>query len=475
MTSTSETETLDWRGLTGPEAIVNTARKVKGLGNRPRVLHILADDQTFPADIESWCRATRSELVRIDQDPAGGFAALVRVNSPQEEPASSAPVPAPGPGPASSSTTGREGMKRLDYRGMQCPAPILELARAVRELNADSEIEVLADDRAFPMDLHSWCRSTGAQLVSLDEEGGVHRAVLRVQARQTGESRIPSRPQIALPVTRTQELPDNGELRMDLGGMPAETCAAVLESIGTVDMAGMQLTVTATHDLFAQDLVAWCARRGHALVRLDTQATPMTATVRLRSLAEPRQAGQAGSDVPLPAAAGSPAAQAGAASDQCTLLMLHSDMEALLAALMMANTAAASGMRATIFFAFWGLNVLRGDRPRQDVPAEKVSLLQRMFKWMMPRGPRRQHIGKLSFGGMGGGIMRRIMKRKNLLLAEEHLEQACALGVRFVVCTMSMSVMGITQRDLMDLPNIEFAGVTSFVGDARGAGLSLVF
>jgi peroxiredoxin family protein len=132
-------------------------------------------------------------------------------------------------------------------------------------------------------------------------------------------------------------------------------------------------------------------------------------------------------------------------------------------------------MRATIYFAFWGLNVLRGDRPRRDVPAEKVGLFQRIFKWMMPRGPQRQRLGQLSFGGVGGSIMRRIMRQKKLMLAEEHLEQSCALNVRFVVCTMSMSVMGITQRDLVDLPNIEFAGVTSFVGDARGAGLSLVF
>lgn len=466
VTTTSETELLDWRGLTSPEAIVNTARMVKDLGKRPSVLRILADDDSFPSDLESWCRATRAELMRIDQEPDGGFAALVRVNRADEETEVR----------PSAAGTGDQGLiaghGRLDYRGLQCPSPIIQLARAVRELDTDRELEVLADDRAFPMDLRSWCRSTGAQVVSLDEVDGAYRAVLRVQARQTDEGHMPSRPQITLPVTRAQETPGSGEIRVDLGGVPAETCAAVLDSLATGDMAGTRLTVTATHERFAQDLVAWCARGGHALVRLDTDATPMTATVRLRGQADREEAARASSAAPRPAAVDAPAADA---NDQCTFLVLHNDMEALLAALMMANAAASSGMRATVYFAFWGLNVLRGDTPRQDVPVEKVNLFQRVFKWMMPRGPRRQRLGKLSFGGMGGSIMRRIMKQNKLMLVEEHIEQACALDVRFVVCTMSMSVMGITRRDLVDLPNIEFAGVTSFVGDARGAGLSLVF
>jgi len=94
---------------------------------------------------------------------------------------------------------------------------------------------------------------------------------------------------------------------------------------------------------------------------------------------------------------------------------------------------------------------------------------------MMPKGPRRQRLGKLSFGGMGGAIMRGIMRKNNIMQAEELMAEAIELGVRFTACTTSMAVMGITRRDLMDLPNLEFAGVTSFISEARGAGVSLVF
>src|SRR5688572_4668635 len=72
---------LDWRGLKGPEAIVNTAKAVKRLDGRPSVLRILADDHAFPTDLASWCRVTRSQLLQLEQDPSGAFDALVRVNA----------------------------------------------------------------------------------------------------------------------------------------------------------------------------------------------------------------------------------------------------------------------------------------------------------------------------------------------------------------------------------------------------------
>jgi peroxiredoxin family protein len=159
----------------------------------------------------------------------------------------------------------------------------------------------------------------------------------------------------------------------------------------------------------------------------------------------------------------------------CAILIMRSDMEAVLAALMTANTAAAAGMPARILFALWGINVLRGDEPRRDVPHEKVSLVQRVLKLLMPRGPKRQRLGKLSFAGAGGLLVRFIMRRRKLLLLEDLMAQACALDVRFLVCTMSMSVLGVTRRDLMDLPNLELGGIAAFVDDARGAAINLVF
>jgi peroxiredoxin family protein len=55
------------------------------------------------------------------------------------------------------------------------------------------------------------------------------------------------------------------------------------------------------------------------------------------------------------------------------------------------------------------------------------------------------------------------------------MDAAESQGVRFIACTMSMEVMGISKRDLKPRPNLEFGGVAAFVEAAHGAGMSLVF
>lgn len=64
-------------------------------------------------------------------------------------------------------------------RGRACPAPIVELMRAVRAIGDGDTIEVLADDRAFPADVAAWCRKTNNTLVSIDRRADAHVAVVK--------------------------------------------------------------------------------------------------------------------------------------------------------------------------------------------------------------------------------------------------------------------------------------------------------
>lgn len=161
--------------------------------------------------------------------------------------------------------------------------------------------------------------------------------------------------------------------------------------------------------------------------------------------------------------------------NRCTLLVIKNDFESLMAAMMCASTAAAQGMETSIFFSFWGVNVLRADSPRRDVPKGKVSLLQKLMKWMMPRGPRRQKMSKMHMGGMGKGMMQYFMRKNNVLNLEQLMAAAAEQNVKFIVCSMSMGIMGIQKRDIVDLPNIEFAGVSTFIELSRRSSMSLVF
>jgi tRNA 2-thiouridine synthesizing protein A len=68
---------------------------------------------------------------------------------------------------------------RLDVRGRACPIPIVELMRAIRGMTPGETIEVVADDRAFPADVAAWCTKTGNHLLTIEEEGNGHRALVR--------------------------------------------------------------------------------------------------------------------------------------------------------------------------------------------------------------------------------------------------------------------------------------------------------
>lgn len=534
-----EVTNLDLRGLKCPTPVVTTSKAVRRLGGRAAVLRILADDDGFPADLESWCRATKSELMSLDRSDDGVFSAMIRVNSNGHGNNGNGVVSQAQSAKSSGRISTLRGAvaqarrKRLDFRGKRCPEPIILLAKEARQHSDGSELEVLADDDSFPMDVKSWCRSAGATLISLDREDNAYRALLKpkakngevavasppaagtafeaggtnlgspgapasprvVEARQSGAHAIVApvsdRTEISAPPMQMAPSPapasseQDDTIRVDLSSMPPQAFRQYLETLDQLDMPGAMVAVSGRHSTFAQDIATWCARRGHSIVRLNTDSSPMVAEVALVARSD-RMAIEDGPTVALDDGAASPSTALVAASRQlpaefvdaqnsCTLLVLHNDLEALLAALMTANAAASSGMKVTVFFAFWGINVLRGDRPRKDLPKEKVSFMQGMFKRMMPKGPKRQRLGKLSFGGMGGSIMRGIMKSKSIMQVEELMAQAIEMDVRFTACTTSMAVMGITRRDLMELPNMEFAGVTSFVDYARGAGVSLVF
>ena len=69
--------------------------------------------------------------------------------------------------------------RMLDVRGRACPAPIVELMRAVRGMEDGETVEVLADDRAFPADVAAWCRKTQNVLMRLESRGETHLAVVQ--------------------------------------------------------------------------------------------------------------------------------------------------------------------------------------------------------------------------------------------------------------------------------------------------------
>ena len=466
----TEQQIIDCRGLQCPEPILrlaSAARKVNGVGT----LVVRADDEAFPLDVKSWCKSSGAELLKLDRT-GDGFAAEIKVAGRAPKTERTVPV--------FERTLGLDAAPEvpLDCRGRACPEPILRIAKAAR--TAMGPLRVTADDPAFELDLKSWCRTTGAALLSLESDGGVVTAVVHPKSAQTAARAAvadaavvssPTPPMVA-PVAsyaaaslQSSSAPARAfAADLDLGAVrdPLDL-EARLAGLATV-CAGLPARVTVASSVLAQKVVRWASDGGHSIDAMSGTG-PVVLELGM-ALAEER--------APFSRSTALVAANAESEVD-CALLVLHNDLEALLAALLVANGAAAQGQRVVMFFTFWGLNLLRGDRPNDEAPREKVTFIQRVFKWFMPKGPRRQQLGQLNFGGMGPVLLRGLMRDKNLTELPRLVDQAVEQGVKFVACTMSMSVMGITKRDLAPYKNLELGGVAYFVAAARGAQMSLVF
>jgi len=141
-----------------------------------------------------------------------------------------------------------------------------------------------------------------------------------------------------------------------------------------------------------------------------------------------------------------------------TLVVFSCEMDKVLASFVIANGAAAMGGDVTMFFTFWGLNVLR--KGLTDISIEK-SFMDTMFGKMMPKGIDALPLSRMHMGGMGTRMMKWRMDSKNLPSLEGLMSDAQKAGVRMVACSMSMDAMGIQKDELID--GIEIGGVADFL------------
>ena len=134
---------------------------------------------------------------------------------------------------------------------------------------------------------------------------------------------------------------------------------------------------------------------------------------------------------------------------------------------MLANGAAATGQKVTIFFTFWGLNVIKKERK----PKVAKDLFGKMFGMMLPSSSKKLHLSKMSMLGIGDKMMRHIMKSKNIDSLEILRQQALDNGVEFIACQMSMDVMGVKREELLD--EVTVGGVATYMERADEANINL--
>jgi peroxiredoxin family protein/rhodanese-related sulfurtransferase/TusA-related sulfurtransferase len=208
---------------------------------------------------------------------------------------------------------------------------------------------------------------------------------------------------------------------------------------------GDLIKVTASDPGFYPDVAAFAQAQG--LILVDRQRGKLvTATLR-----KPAQAA-------VPAAGFT--VVPGKSDDHATLILFSNDLDKVIAAFIIANGAQAMGKKVSIFFTFWGLNVLRKD---ENVRIKKT-FIEKMFGIMMPRGATHLILSKMHMMGMGTGMILGLMKKYNVTPVEAMMRSLLDGGGTFIACTMSMNLMGIHREELID--GIEEGGVATMLGDA---------
>lgn len=243
---------------------------------------------------------------------------------------------------------------------------------------------------------------------------------------------------------------ENGDmLRLDACGLQCP--GPIMQVKNAVDgmKAGQRIEVRATDPGFARDAESWCRSTGNKFVSKTSEGGYHTVVIEKR---------EACASAVTPAAGG---------SRDKTFIMFSDSLDRAIATFVLANGAAATGGKVTIFFTFWGLNVIKKRRK----PHVEKDIFGRMFAWMLPSDSTCLHLSKMSMLGLGDRLMRHIMRRKNISQLEELMREAVYNGVELIACQMTMDMMGISRDELID--GVTVGGVATYMERAGNSGVNL--
>ena len=211
---------------------------------------------------------------------------------------------------------------------------------------------------------------------------------------------------------------------------------------------GTRIRLIATDEGFIKDLPAFCTATGIVLGTVEKKGTQFFAEI-----TKPQDLKQ-----------GECVMQRG---NQKTMVVFSGELDRAMAVFIIANGARAMGSEVTLFFTFWGLNILRKDEPSRF----EKGFLEKAFGFMMPRGANRLGLSKFNFWGLGSKLMKWMMKNKNVNSLPSLIQTAKESGIKLIACSMSMDVMGIRKEELID--GVEVGGVAHFLGEADKSNMTM--
>lgn len=193
----------------------------------------------------------------------------------------------------------------IDASGMNCPGPIMRLAKEILHRKAGDIIKITVTDNGFAKDVRAWLKKSKHDLVSIDEKTGRTVAFIRVgdgsmadsaalsnpfstqgmQGRMTKivnylrdrEDTTPSVNQYTH--TGSNNSANTNMMTVDACGLSCPGPIMKLSKIAKDVSGGDRITITATDAGFSDDLVVWSSKKGFRIVDLDNRSAKITAVL----------------------------------------------------------------------------------------------------------------------------------------------------------------------------------------------------
>ena len=212
---------------------------------------------------------------------------------------------------------------------------------------------------------------------------------------------------------------------------------------------GQRLEMSSTDAGFPRDAEAWCHTTGNRFVEKRSEGGKYVVLI------------EKGTPCSIEAS------KATFEEKGKTFILFSDDLDKTLATFVLANGAAATGKKVSIFFTFWGLNAIK----KVNKPKVKKDIWGKMFGWMLPSDSTKLALSQMNMMGIGAKMMRFLMQKKGVDSLESLRLQAIDNGVEFIACQMSMDVMGVKREELLD--EVTVGGVATYMDRAEQANVNL--
>lgn len=150
------------------------------------------------------------------------------------------------------------------------------------------------------------------------------------------------------------------------------------------------------------------------------------------------------------------------------LLMFSGEYDKAMAGLILANTAREIDVEVTMFFAFWGLFLVRDP---EKMTLEDKTIYEKLMDVITPKGPHQLPLSRMNFGGLGRMMLEEMMEDQGAPQLVHFLKGARKKNIKFYACKLSVEIMGFKPEEF--LPEVEIIDAAAYLKDALESDMQL--